>query len=65
MHRGANWRSRRTVGDSPAQIHTDSGSIVSVELSFGFMEEPNVERALGGLAVALALVCGADWCGFL
>jgi len=28
----------------------DSGSIISVELSFGFMEEPNVERALEGMA---------------
>jgi KUP system potassium uptake protein len=28
----------------------DRGSIVSVELSFGFMEEPNVERALEGMA---------------
>ena len=27
-----------------------SGSILSVELSFGFMEEPNVERALEGMA---------------
>jgi KUP system potassium uptake protein len=27
-----------------------SGSIISVELSFGFMEEPNVERALEGMA---------------
>jgi KUP system potassium uptake protein len=26
------------------------GSIISVELSFGFMEEPNVERALEGMA---------------
>ena len=26
------------------------GSIISVEVSFGFMEEPNVERALAGLA---------------
>ncbi|MHB8477417.1 MAG: KUP/HAK/KT family potassium transporter [Steroidobacteraceae bacterium] len=26
------------------------GSIISVELSFGFMEEPNVERALDGMA---------------
>jgi KUP system potassium uptake protein len=26
------------------------GSIIAVELSFGFMEEPNVERALEGLA---------------
>jgi KUP system potassium uptake protein len=25
------------------------GSIISVELSFGFMEEPNVERALEGM----------------
>jgi KUP system potassium uptake protein len=28
----------------------DTGSIISVELSFGFMEEPNVERALEGMA---------------
>jgi KUP system potassium uptake protein len=28
----------------------ERGSIISVELSFGFMEEPNVERALEGLA---------------
>jgi KUP system potassium uptake protein len=28
----------------------NSGSIISVELSFGFMEEPNVERALEGMA---------------
>jgi KUP system potassium uptake protein len=28
----------------------DSGTIISVELSFGFMEEPNVERALEGMA---------------
>jgi len=28
----------------------DRGSIISVELSFGFMEEPNVERALEGMA---------------
>ncbi len=27
-----------------------SGSISSVELSFGCMEEPNVERALEGMA---------------
>jgi KUP system potassium uptake protein len=26
------------------------GSIISVELRFGFMEEPNVERALEGMA---------------
>jgi KUP system potassium uptake protein len=30
--------------------HRDRGSIISVELSFGFMEEPNVEKALGGMA---------------
>jgi KUP system potassium uptake protein len=28
----------------------DNGSIISVELSFGFMEEPNVELALEGMA---------------
>jgi KUP system potassium uptake protein len=28
----------------------NSGSIIGVELSFGFMEEPNVERALEGMA---------------
>jgi KUP system potassium uptake protein len=28
----------------------DSGSIIGVELNFGFMEEPNVERALEGMA---------------
>ena len=28
----------------------DTGTIISVELSFGFMEEPNVERALEGMA---------------
>jgi KUP system potassium uptake protein len=28
----------------------NAGSIISVELSFGFMEEPNVERALEGMA---------------
>jgi KUP system potassium uptake protein len=28
----------------------NGGSIISVELSFGFMEEPNVERALDGMA---------------
>jgi KUP system potassium uptake protein len=28
----------------------DRGSIISVELSFGFMEEPNVEKALEGMA---------------
>jgi KUP system potassium uptake protein len=28
----------------------DRGSILSVELSFGFMEEPNVEKALEGMA---------------
>ena len=28
----------------------NGGSISSVELSFGFMEEPNVERALDGMA---------------
>jgi KUP system potassium uptake protein len=28
----------------------DRGSIISVELSFGFMEDPNVERALEGMA---------------
>lgn len=26
------------------------GSIIAVELSFGFMEEPNVERVLEGMA---------------
>jgi KUP system potassium uptake protein len=35
-----------TVFDRDAQ----GGSIISVELSFGFMEDPNVERALRGLA---------------
>ena len=30
--------------------HRDRGSIISVELSFGFMEEPNVEKALEGMA---------------
>ena len=29
---------------------TETGSILSVELSFGFMEDPNVERALEGMA---------------
>jgi KUP system potassium uptake protein len=28
----------------------ERGSIISVELSFGFMEDPNVERALEGMA---------------
>jgi KUP system potassium uptake protein len=28
---------------------TANGSFISVELSFGFMEEPNVERALEGM----------------
>lgn len=28
----------------------NKGSVISVELSFGFMEEPNVERALEGMA---------------
>ncbi|MGO9932033.1 MAG: KUP/HAK/KT family potassium transporter [Steroidobacteraceae bacterium] len=28
----------------------DKGSIIGVELSFGFMEDPNVERALEGMA---------------
>jgi KUP system potassium uptake protein len=30
--------------------HRDRGSIISVELSFGFMEDPNVEKALEGMA---------------
>ena len=30
--------------------HRDRGSIISVELSFGFMEEANVEKALEGMA---------------
>ncbi len=30
--------------------HRDGGSIIGVELSFGFMEEPNVEQALEGMA---------------
>lgn len=30
--------------------HRDRGSILSVELSFGFMEDPNVEKALEGMA---------------
>jgi KUP system potassium uptake protein len=30
--------------------HPDRGSIISVELSFGFMEDPNVEKALEGMA---------------
>jgi KUP system potassium uptake protein len=32
------------------QERKNTGSIISVELSFGFMEEPNVERALEGMA---------------
>jgi len=30
--------------------HPERGSIISVELSFGFMEDPNVEKALEGMA---------------
>jgi len=30
--------------------HPHRGSIISVELSFGFMEDPNVEKALEGMA---------------
>ncbi len=30
--------------------HPGRGSIISVELSFGFMEDPNVEKALEGMA---------------
>ncbi len=39
-------RCRVTVFDRDA----DRGSIIAVELSFGFMEEPNVEHVLEGMA---------------
>ena len=38
----------------------DRGSIIGVELSFGFMEEPNVERALEGLARLKEIALPAD-----
>jgi len=38
----------------------ERGSILSVELSFGFMEEPNVERALEGLIRHRQIALDAD-----
>jgi KUP system potassium uptake protein len=49
-------RIRVTVLDSDR----DRGSIISVELSFGFMEEPDVERALEGLARHRQIALDAD-----
>jgi KUP system potassium uptake protein len=38
----------------------ERGSVISVELSFGFMEEPNVERALEGLIRHRQIALDAD-----
>jgi KUP system potassium uptake protein len=39
----------------------DRGSIIAVEISFGFMEEPNVERLLEDMAQHREIDLPADW----
>ena len=50
IHRKVPYLHENRYGVTVFDRDQNKGSVISVELSFGFMEEPNVERALEGMA---------------